>query len=373
MSADPNAAAPGETPSGSTPGAVPASTNGVDRSTPPTASAVVSPGAPRAPKRAAATNARDLLSGKREREGFFDAEDDARAKAAARRAAAAAEKLRAEEELIARWRGEDRLKQQQRLEERKRKIRLRRRGDDGENANVVDAPDAAKGRNDGDDANDAAVRDEDGAELGAARTELRRGRRPVSRAVRRQRRRHCRYHRPFEEKPTAGCGDAFGASGGAPRAHSSVRAASSRGQGRALLRMHELRVQQARLRRVLEGPARAVALRARGGDSPRRPARADVLPHGAGVGGRPPGVHKLHPRGGGEVRVLQHRRAAIVAAGVPAAQRRRPALPHARAGGDRAAEPAGGAEQARERKRGQGARRAGSRGARRAGGLRARG
>ena len=172
MSADPNAAAPGETPSGSTPGAVPASTNGVDIPTPPTASAVVSPGGTARPKRAAATNARDLLSGKREREGFFDAEDDARAKAAARRAAAAAEKLRAEEELIARWREEDRLKQQQRLEERKRKSASAGEGDDGENANVVDAPDAAKGRNDGDDANDDAVRDEDGAELGAARTEL---------------------------------------------------------------------------------------------------------------------------------------------------------------------------------------------------------
>ena len=172
MSADSDMAAPGEPPSGSTPGAVPASTNGVDVPTPPSASAVVSPGGTARPKRAAATNARDLLSGKREREGFFDAEDDARAKAAARRAAAAAEKLRAEEELIARWREEDRLKQQQRLEERKRKSASAGEGDDGENANVLDAPDAAKGRNDGDDANDDAVRDENGAELGAARTEL---------------------------------------------------------------------------------------------------------------------------------------------------------------------------------------------------------
>ena len=73
MSADPDAAAPGESPSGSIPGAVPASTNGVDVPTPPSASAVVSPGGTARPKRAAATNARDLLSGKREREGFFDA------------------------------------------------------------------------------------------------------------------------------------------------------------------------------------------------------------------------------------------------------------------------------------------------------------
>ena len=131
MSADSDMAAPGEPPSGSTPGAVPASTNGVDVPTPPSASAVVSPGGTARPKRAAATNARDLLSGKREREGFFDAEDDARAKAAARRAAAAAEKLRAEQELIARWREEDRLKQQQRREERKRKTASAGEGDDG--------------------------------------------------------------------------------------------------------------------------------------------------------------------------------------------------------------------------------------------------
>ena len=49
----------------------------------------------------------------REREGFFDAADDARAAAAAKRAAAAAEKERAEEELIAKWREEDRLKQEE--------------------------------------------------------------------------------------------------------------------------------------------------------------------------------------------------------------------------------------------------------------------
>ena len=92
----------------------------------------MSPGAPR-PKRAAATNARDLLSGKREREGFFDAEDDARAKAAAD----APPRRRAPrgEELIARWQGEDRLKQQQRLEESE-KIRLHGRAR-RPNANVV--------------------------------------------------------------------------------------------------------------------------------------------------------------------------------------------------------------------------------------------
>ena len=69
--------------------------------------------ASRRPARAAATSARELLSGKREREGFFDAADDARAAAAAKRAAAAAEKERAEEELIAKWREEDRLKQEE--------------------------------------------------------------------------------------------------------------------------------------------------------------------------------------------------------------------------------------------------------------------
>ena len=97
MSADPNAAAPGESPSGSIPGAVPASTNGVDVPTPPSASAVVSPGGTARPKRAAATNARDLLSGKREREGFFDAEDEARRDAAAKRLAAKRAEEKAEE------------------------------------------------------------------------------------------------------------------------------------------------------------------------------------------------------------------------------------------------------------------------------------
>ena len=169
MSADPNAAAPGEMPSGSNPGAVPASTNGVVVPSPPPASTVVSPGGTARPKRAAATNARDLLSGKREREGFFDAEDDARAKAAAKRAAAAAEKLRAEEELIARWREEDRLKQQQRREERKRKT-ASVDGDNGENTNVSAAVDATNGL-DGNDKDDGLVKDEDGAVVGAARTD----------------------------------------------------------------------------------------------------------------------------------------------------------------------------------------------------------
>ena len=170
MSADPDAAAPGESPSGSIPGAVPASTNGVDVPTPPSASAVVSPGGTARPKRAAATNARDLLSGKREREGFFDAEDDARAKAAAKRAAAAAEKLRAEEELIARWREEDRLKQQQRREERRQKSDAAGEDADGEDANVSDAPAGANGI-DGEPKDDDVARGEDGAELGAARTD----------------------------------------------------------------------------------------------------------------------------------------------------------------------------------------------------------
>ena len=53
-------------------------------------------------------NAKEILSGKRERE-LFDP-DEARRQAAAKRAAAAAERERAEEEMIARWKEEDRAK-----------------------------------------------------------------------------------------------------------------------------------------------------------------------------------------------------------------------------------------------------------------------
>ena len=62
-------------------------------------------------------NARDILSGKREREGFFDAEDEARRDAAAKRLAAKRAEEKAEEELIAAWREEDRLKQEARQAE----------------------------------------------------------------------------------------------------------------------------------------------------------------------------------------------------------------------------------------------------------------
>ena len=73
------------------------------------ATKLVTPGSSgRRPSRAAAANAKEILSGKRERE-LFDP-DEARREAAAKRAAAAAERERAEEEMIARWKEEDRLK-----------------------------------------------------------------------------------------------------------------------------------------------------------------------------------------------------------------------------------------------------------------------
>ena len=73
------------------------------------ATKLVTPGSSgRRPSRAAAANAKEILSGKRERE-MFDP-DEARREAAAKRAAAAAERERAEEEMIARWKEEDRLK-----------------------------------------------------------------------------------------------------------------------------------------------------------------------------------------------------------------------------------------------------------------------
>ena len=66
------------------------------------ATKLVTPGSSsRRPSRAAAANAKEILSGKRERE-LFDP-DEARREAAAKRAAAAAERERAEEEMIARW------------------------------------------------------------------------------------------------------------------------------------------------------------------------------------------------------------------------------------------------------------------------------
>ena len=90
-----------------------------DAATPPpdaaTAPTTTRPGGRRA--RAAAMNARDILSGKREREGFFDAEDEARRDAAAKRLAAKRAEEKAEEELIAAWREEDRLKQEARQAE----------------------------------------------------------------------------------------------------------------------------------------------------------------------------------------------------------------------------------------------------------------
>lgn len=119
MSMGPDAAASGVPETGTTAMRDHQATNGVDAPGPPD-TANKTPGGSTRPKRQAATNARDLLSGKREREGFFDAEDDARAKAAEKRAAAAAEKERAEEELIARWREEDRLKQAAKIEEKAR-------------------------------------------------------------------------------------------------------------------------------------------------------------------------------------------------------------------------------------------------------------
>ena len=66
------------------------------------------PGSGGRPSRVSAVNAKEILSGKRERE-LFDP-DEARRQAAAKRAAAAAERERAEEEMIARWKEEDRAK-----------------------------------------------------------------------------------------------------------------------------------------------------------------------------------------------------------------------------------------------------------------------
>ena len=132
-----HAAASGLAPTESTKKADPAATNGMSSAPAPPAESTKTTTSGGRPKRVAATNARELLSGKREREGFFDAEDDARARNAAKRAAAVLEKQRAEETLIEGWREEDRLKQVAKRAE-KAKTMVADGGDEKRTQNVDD-------------------------------------------------------------------------------------------------------------------------------------------------------------------------------------------------------------------------------------------